>query len=121
MSCDDGASSASSHAHAACAAESQNFHFEVVIDGAGAAGIGVAYALVKGGVSPRSVLLVERGEDVGSLFREWHPTTRFISPSFASYPFGPQVLNAIVPDTAVHTYYIYWWSTLNWVGVRRVS
>lgn len=102
MACNDGAGASSSSAHAACAADDQEFHFQVVIVGAGAAGIGVAHAMLKGGMLPTDILLVERGEDVGSSFREWHPTTRFISPSFASYPFGPQDLNAVVPDTAVH-------------------
>mmetsp|Transcript_20168 Transcript_20168/g.49458 ORF Transcript_20168/g.49458 Transcript_20168/m.49458 type:complete len:556 (+) Transcript_20168:1086-2753(+) len=78
------------------------FYFDTVIVGAGAAGIGVVHALLRGGVDPEHILLLEQGPDVGTSFRAWHKTTKFISPSWPSYPFGPQDLNAVVPDTAVH-------------------
>ena len=56
---------------------------DVVIVGAGAAGVGTALMLTKTfGLDPSSVLLVERGEEVGATFRRWPAEMRFISPSF---------------------------------------
>ena len=78
------------------------FYMDVLIVGAGAAGIGVAHALLRGGLAPSKMLLIEKGPEVGTSFRQWHKTTRFISPSWPGYPFGIQDLNAIVPDTSVN-------------------
>ena len=79
------------------------FYYDVVIVGAGAAGIGMATALLRGGLDPQRLLILEKGSSVGSSFRNWHSHTRFISPSWPTHPFGPQDLNAVVPDTTVTT------------------
>ena len=76
--------------------------YDVVIVGAGAAGIGVAHALLKGGLSPSQICILERKGHIGASFREWHETTRFITPSVPAFPYGTQDLNAVVPDTTVH-------------------
>ena len=56
---------------------------DVLIVGAGAAGIGTAFMLTHVfGLDASRVLLVERGEAVGSSFRQWPAEMRFISPSF---------------------------------------
>eukprot|EP00931_Biecheleriopsis_adriatica_P060810 TRINITY_DN36530_c0_g1_i1.p1 TRINITY_DN36530_c0_g1~~TRINITY_DN36530_c0_g1_i1.p1 ORF type:complete len:585 (+),score=59.11 TRINITY_DN36530_c0_g1_i1:51-1757(+) len=78
------------------------FYLDVVLVGSGAAGVGVAHALLRGGLDPSKILIVDKGPSVGSSFRQWHETTRFISPSWPGYPFGIQDLNAVVPDTAVN-------------------
>ena len=55
----------------------------VIIVGAGAAGIGTAVSLVHTfGLDPSRVLLLERGEGVGTSFRMWPEEMSFISPSF---------------------------------------
>lgn len=78
------------------------FYHDVVLVGAGAAGVGVAHALLRGGLAPSKILIIDQGPSVGSSFRQWHDTTRFISPSWPGYPFGAQDLNAVIPDTAVN-------------------
>lgn len=84
------------------ASERDSLYFvDTVIIGAGPAGIGVAHALLRGGLSPDRMLLIDKGRSPGASFREWHDTTKFISPSWAGYPFGVQDLNAVVPDTTV--------------------
>lgn len=80
----------------------KGFYRDVVLVGAGASGVGVAHALLRGGMSPSQVMIIDKGPSVGSSFRQWHKTTRFISPSWPGYPFGVQDLNAVVPDTAVN-------------------
>ena len=77
------------------------YYLDVLVVGAGAAGVGVTHALLRGGMEPKRMMLIDRGDGVGSSFREWHETTRFISPSWPGYPFGIQDLNAVVPDTSV--------------------
>jgi len=77
------------------------YYLDTLIIGAGPAGIGVAHALLRGGLDPSQIVLVDKARALGSSFRDWHNTTRFISPSWAGYPFGVQDLNAIVPDTSV--------------------
>ena len=55
----------------------------VIIVGAGAAGIGCAVSLTDVfGLAPSRVLLLERGETIGTSFRMWPDEMRFISPSF---------------------------------------
>ena len=55
----------------------------VIIVGAGAAGIGCAISLTDTfGLDPSRVLLLERGEGIGTSFRMWPDEMRFISPSF---------------------------------------
>ena len=55
----------------------------VIVVGAGAAGIGFAVTLTDVfGIDPSRVLLLERGEGVGTSFRMWPDEMRFISPSF---------------------------------------
>jgi len=57
----------------------------VIVVGAGAAGIGFAITLTKTfGLDPSRVLLVEKGDGVGTSFRQWPEEMRFISPSFNS-------------------------------------
>ena len=57
--------------------------YDVLIVGAGAAGIGCAIMLTGTfGVDPSRVVLIERGEAVGTSFRKWPEEMRFISPSF---------------------------------------
>ena len=56
---------------------------DVIIVGAGAAGIGCAFSLTNTfGLDPSRVLLLERGEDIGTSFRLWPEEMKFISPSF---------------------------------------
>ena len=60
--------------------------YDVVIVGAGAAGIGCAITLTSiFGLEPGRVLLLERGEGIGTSFRKWPEEMRFISPSFNQY------------------------------------
>ena len=60
-----------------------NLSLDVIIVGAGAAGIGCAFTLIHTfGLDPSRVLLLERGEAVGTSFRKWPEEMRFISPSF---------------------------------------
>ena len=55
----------------------------VIIVGAGTAGIGCAVSLVHTfGLDPSRVLLLERGDGIGTSFRMWPKEMRFISPSF---------------------------------------
>lgn len=55
----------------------------VIIIGAGAAGIGCAVSLIHTfGLNASRVLLLERGEGIGTSFRMWPDEMRFISPSF---------------------------------------
>jgi len=57
--------------------------FDVVVIGAGAGGIGSAFTLTNiFGLDPSRVLLIDRGEAIGSSFRMWPAEMRFISPSF---------------------------------------
>uniref|UniRef100_A0A7S0LH77 Uncharacterized protein n=1 Tax=Coccolithus braarudii TaxID=221442 RepID=A0A7S0LH77_9EUKA len=56
---------------------------DVIIIGAGAAGIGSGFMLTNVfGLDPSRVMLLERGEAVGTSFRKWPEEMRFISPSF---------------------------------------
>ena len=56
---------------------------DVIIIGAGAAGIGVAFMLTNVfDLEPGRVVLLERGDAIGSSFRMWPQEMRFISPSF---------------------------------------
>ena len=56
---------------------------DVIIIGAGAAGIGCGSMLQNVfGLEPSRVLLLERGEAIGTSFRQWPEEMRFISPSF---------------------------------------
>ena len=55
----------------------------VIIIGAGAAGVGCGSMLQNVfGLDPSRVLLLERGEAIGTSFRQWPEEMRFISPSF---------------------------------------
>ena len=55
----------------------------VIVVGAGAAGIGMAISLTDSfGLDPSRVLLLERGDKIGTSFRMWPDEMRFISPSF---------------------------------------
>jgi len=74
--------------------------YEVVIIGAGAAGIGIAIALIAGGMKRSNLLILER-HSVAYSFESWSPHTRFISPSFHSNPFGPIDLNSVDPFSSV--------------------
>ena len=56
------------------------YYLDVLVVGAGAAGVGVTHALLRGGMEPKRMMLIDRGDGVGSSFREWHETTIFISP-----------------------------------------
>ena len=54
---------------------------DAMVIGAGAAGVGVGHALLRGGMEPSKILLMDRGPAVGHSFRQWHANaTRFISP-----------------------------------------
>ena len=56
---------------------------DVVIVGAGAAGIGQAVSLIHTfGLDASRVKILERGEAIGTSFRQWPEEMRFISPSF---------------------------------------
>ena len=56
---------------------------DVIVIGAGAAGIGVGFTLTNiFGLDSSRVLLLERGEAIGTSFRKWPAEMRFISPSF---------------------------------------
>ena len=74
--------------------------YDVVIVGAGAAGIGIAIALLAGGMKRSNMLILER-DSVGSSFSNWSPFTRFISPSFHSNSFGQIDLNSTDPFSSV--------------------
>ena len=64
-------------------ADGSDADFDVIIVGAGAAGIGCALMLTNTfGLEPGRVLLLERGEAIGTSFRQWPEEMRFISPSF---------------------------------------
>ena len=61
----------------------EDIDIDVVVVGAGAAGIGCANMLTEiFGLDPSRVLIVERGEGIGTSFRMWPDEMRFISPSF---------------------------------------
>lgn len=70
---------------------------DVVIVGAGAAGIGCALMLTETfGLNKSRVMLVERGDDVGTTFERWPKEMRFISPSFNQQGWTPSFdLNSI--------------------------
>ena len=56
---------------------------DVIVVGAGAAGVGTAFTLTNiFGLDTSRVVLLERGEGVGTSFRMWPNEMRFISPSF---------------------------------------
>ena len=56
---------------------------DVIIVGAGAAGIGCATSLIHTfGLAKSDVLILERGDAIGTSFRQWPAEMRFISPSF---------------------------------------
>ena len=56
---------------------------DVLVVGAGASGVGCGLMLTRVfGLSNKSVLLVERGDQVGTSFRQWPKEMAFISPSF---------------------------------------
>merc|ERR1712025_1267533 len=75
---------------------------DVIIIGAGAAGIGCGSMLQNVfGLDPSRVLLLERGEAVGTSFRSWPEEMRFISPSFNQQGWTESFdLNAIHYDTS---------------------
>lgn len=56
--------------------------YDVIVVGAGASGIGTALTLTQFGLDKSRVLIIERGDDVGTSFRKWPKEMRFISPSF---------------------------------------
>ena len=63
----------------------EGFDAAVIIVGAGAAGIGCAIQLTDPdtfGLDSSRVLLLERGDGIGTSFRNWPDEMRFISPSF---------------------------------------
>ena len=56
---------------------------DVLVVGAGASGVGCGLMLTRVfGLSNKSVMLVERGDKVGTSFRQWPKEMAFISPSF---------------------------------------
>ena len=65
------------------AAADEGLDAAVIIVGAGAAGIGMAISLTDTfGIDSSRVLILERGDGVGTSFRKWPKEMRFISPSF---------------------------------------
>ncbi len=72
-------------------------HANVVIVGAGPAGLGMARVLRD--LAIPDVRIVER-ERIGSSFRAWPKSMRFISPSFPGNAFGLTDLNAISFDSS---------------------
>ena len=67
----------------AALADESDAKLDVIVVGAGAAGVGIAVMLIHTfGLDPSRVLLVERGEAIGTSFRLWPEEMRFISPSF---------------------------------------
>ena len=77
---------ARAHAHVGPDAGPEQDMYEmldVIVIGAGAAGIGVGFTLTNiFGLDSSRVLLLERGEAIGTSFRKWPAEMRFISPSF---------------------------------------
>ena len=75
---------------------------DVIIVGAGAAGIGCAFSLTQAfGLDPSRVLLLERGDAIGTSFRSWPEEMRFISPSFNQQGWTSSFdLNAVAHDTS---------------------
>jgi len=71
------------HSHAHARAPDTEWTADVIVIGGGAAGIGTAFSLTAiFGLDPSRVLVLERGEAVGTSFRSWPEEMRFISPSF---------------------------------------
>jgi len=71
------------HSHAHARAPDTEWTADVIVIGGGAAGIGTAFSLTAiFGLDPSRVLVLERGEAIGTSFRSWPEEMRFISPSF---------------------------------------
>lgn len=69
----------------------------IAIIGAGPAGLGLGATLRRYGYQDFQIF---EQATIGASFKQWHPATRFISPSFTTNGFGAPDLNAITPDTS---------------------